>query len=216
MCLCYRISGHDLVEYFLDYPILVNRLTRLCYTRVEANRSSLKSLIFCSQAATNPRRQQSHAPSCKVSLRGSISPSRTHDSHSERPLLCAAGVLAGVLGTAATGYILKNGSWDQVWSVAVSCFSSWSCTMWKNRRGALQVFIGPATLAACPGLKSQSVQRDGVTVWSHVRFVGIECCLGIEALADSPDRALTQQSHPLPLPDCSLNRQSPQSKPCAA
>ena len=31
-----------------------------------------------------------------------------------------AGVLAGVLGTAATGYILKNGSWDQVWSVAVS------------------------------------------------------------------------------------------------
>jgi len=34
--------------------------------------------------------------------------------------LFAAGVLAGVLGTAATGYILKNGTWDQVWSVAVS------------------------------------------------------------------------------------------------
>lgn len=25
-----------------------------------------------------------------------------------------AGVLAGVLGTAATGYILKNGTWDEV------------------------------------------------------------------------------------------------------
>ena len=25
-----------------------------------------------------------------------------------------AGVLAGVLGTAATGFILKNGSWDEV------------------------------------------------------------------------------------------------------
>ena len=30
-----------------------------------------------------------------------------------------AGVLAGVLGTAATGYILQNGSWDDVWGVAV-------------------------------------------------------------------------------------------------
>jgi len=30
-----------------------------------------------------------------------------------------AGVLAGVLGTAATGFILENGTWDDVWSVAV-------------------------------------------------------------------------------------------------
>lgn len=30
-----------------------------------------------------------------------------------------AGVLAGVLGTYATGYILAHGSWDQVWGVAV-------------------------------------------------------------------------------------------------
>lgn len=30
-----------------------------------------------------------------------------------------AGVLAGVLGTAATGFILQNGSWDDVWGVAV-------------------------------------------------------------------------------------------------
>ncbi|KAK3253291.1 major facilitator super transporter [Cymbomonas tetramitiformis] len=30
-----------------------------------------------------------------------------------------AGVLAGVLGTAATGYILETGTWDDVWSVAV-------------------------------------------------------------------------------------------------
>lgn len=30
-----------------------------------------------------------------------------------------AGVLAGVLGTAATGFILKNGTWDEVWQVAV-------------------------------------------------------------------------------------------------
>ena len=30
-----------------------------------------------------------------------------------------AGVLAGVMGTAATGLILANGSWDDVWNVAV-------------------------------------------------------------------------------------------------
>jgi ACS family sodium-dependent inorganic phosphate cotransporter len=33
-----------------------------------------------------------------------------------------AGVLAGVLGTAATGYILQNGSWDDVWGVAVGLY----------------------------------------------------------------------------------------------
>lgn len=33
-----------------------------------------------------------------------------------------AGVLAGVLGTLATGYILKNGTWDEVWSVAVALY----------------------------------------------------------------------------------------------
>jgi len=30
-----------------------------------------------------------------------------------------AGVLAGVFGTAATGYILQKGSWDSVFQVAV-------------------------------------------------------------------------------------------------
>lgn len=30
-----------------------------------------------------------------------------------------AGVLAGVLGTAATGMILKTGIWDDVWRVAI-------------------------------------------------------------------------------------------------
>ncbi len=33
-----------------------------------------------------------------------------------------AGVLAGVLGTAATGMILKNGTWDEVWQVAVGLY----------------------------------------------------------------------------------------------
>lgn len=33
-----------------------------------------------------------------------------------------AGVLAGVLGTAATGYILQTGSWDDVWAVAVGLY----------------------------------------------------------------------------------------------
>jgi ACS family sodium-dependent inorganic phosphate cotransporter len=34
-----------------------------------------------------------------------------------------AGVLAGVLGTAATGYILqRSGSWDEVWGVAVGLY----------------------------------------------------------------------------------------------
>jgi len=33
-----------------------------------------------------------------------------------------AGVLAGVLGTAATGYILREGSWDDVWAVAVGLY----------------------------------------------------------------------------------------------
>lgn len=33
-----------------------------------------------------------------------------------------AGVLAGVLGTAATGWILANGSWNDVWGVAVGLY----------------------------------------------------------------------------------------------
>jgi MFS transporter, ACS family, solute carrier family 17 (sodium-dependent inorganic phosphate cotransporter), other len=33
-----------------------------------------------------------------------------------------AGVLAGVLGTAATGYILKNGGWSDVWGVAIGLY----------------------------------------------------------------------------------------------
>lgn len=33
-----------------------------------------------------------------------------------------AGVLAGVLGTAATGFILQNGSWDDVWTLAVGLY----------------------------------------------------------------------------------------------
>jgi len=33
-----------------------------------------------------------------------------------------AGVLAGVFGTAATGYILSTGSWDDVWGVAVGLY----------------------------------------------------------------------------------------------
>lgn len=34
----------------------------------------------------------------------------------------SAGVLAGVLGTAATGMILQNGSWDNVWGVAIALY----------------------------------------------------------------------------------------------
>ena len=45
-----------------------------------------------------------------------------------------AGVLAGVFGTAATGYILKNGSWDEVPSL---------------RR---PVVVRPARLAHCVSL----------------------------------------------------------------
>lgn len=33
-----------------------------------------------------------------------------------------AGVLAGVLGSLATGLILQHGSWDQVWAVAVGLY----------------------------------------------------------------------------------------------
>lgn len=33
-----------------------------------------------------------------------------------------AGVLAGVFGTAATGYILQRGSWDDVFKVAVALY----------------------------------------------------------------------------------------------
>lgn len=33
-----------------------------------------------------------------------------------------AGVLAGVLGTAATGFILQHGTWDEVWGVAVALY----------------------------------------------------------------------------------------------
>ena len=42
-----------------------------------------------------------------------------------------AGVLAGVLGTAATGMILQNGSWDNVWQVAIALYIVgaviWNC-----------------------------------------------------------------------------------------
>jgi MFS transporter, ACS family, solute carrier family 17 (sodium-dependent inorganic phosphate cotransporter), other len=42
-----------------------------------------------------------------------------------------AGVLAGVFGTAATGYILKTGTWDDVWGVAVALYIVgtvvWNC-----------------------------------------------------------------------------------------
>ena len=34
----------------------------------------------------------------------------------------SAGVLAGVLGTAATGFILTNGGWNDVWAVAVGLY----------------------------------------------------------------------------------------------
>ena len=33
-----------------------------------------------------------------------------------------AGVLAGVMGTYATGHILQNGTWDDVWGVAVALY----------------------------------------------------------------------------------------------
>ena len=33
-----------------------------------------------------------------------------------------AGVLAGVLGTFATGMILQNGSWSSVWGVAIALY----------------------------------------------------------------------------------------------
>eukprot|EP00798_Chlamydomonas_sp_ICE-L_P012429 gene12429-15628_t len=33
-----------------------------------------------------------------------------------------AGVLAGVLGSLATGYILQNGSWDEVWDVSIGLY----------------------------------------------------------------------------------------------
>ena len=33
-----------------------------------------------------------------------------------------AGVLAGVLGTYAVGVVLEDGSWDQVWTVAVGLY----------------------------------------------------------------------------------------------
>ena len=33
-----------------------------------------------------------------------------------------AGVLAGVMGTYATGYILQHGTWDEVWGVSVTFY----------------------------------------------------------------------------------------------
>jgi ACS family sodium-dependent inorganic phosphate cotransporter len=42
-----------------------------------------------------------------------------------------AGVLAGVLGSLATGYILEHGSWSQVWQVAIALYLVgtviWNC-----------------------------------------------------------------------------------------
>lgn len=33
-----------------------------------------------------------------------------------------AGVLAGVLGSLVTGYILQHGTWSQVWQVAIALY----------------------------------------------------------------------------------------------
>jgi hypothetical protein len=41
---------------------------------------------------------------------------------STHSMCLTAGVLAGVFGTAATGYILKHGTWDEVWGVAVALY----------------------------------------------------------------------------------------------
>ena len=38
------------------------------------------------------------------------------------PVMLSVCVRAGVLGTAATGLILANGSWDDVWGVAVALY----------------------------------------------------------------------------------------------
>ncbi|KAK9845365.1 hypothetical protein WJX81_004554 [Elliptochloris bilobata] len=50
-----------------------------------------------------------------------------------------AGVLAGVLGTAATGLILANGTWDEVWGVAVA-FYLLGTVVWNLFATGEQVF----------------------------------------------------------------------------
>ncbi|XP_057851233.1 sodium-dependent phosphate transport protein 1, chloroplastic [Cryptomeria japonica] len=50
-----------------------------------------------------------------------------------------AGVLAGVLGTAATGYILQNGSWDDVFKVAVGLYLL-GTVIWNTFSTGEQIF----------------------------------------------------------------------------
>ncbi|KAK9808476.1 hypothetical protein WJX73_010302 [Symbiochloris irregularis] len=51
----------------------------------------------------------------------------------------SAGVLAGVLGTAATGMILQNGSWDNVWGVAIALYVV-GAVVWNTMSTGERVF----------------------------------------------------------------------------
>ncbi|GLT48786.1 hypothetical protein SLA2020_223860 [Shorea laevis] len=46
-----------------------------------------------------------------------------------------AGVLAGVFGTAATGYILQHGSWDDVFKVSVGHLLGWNSRLERENAG---------------------------------------------------------------------------------
>lgn len=50
-----------------------------------------------------------------------------------------AGVLAGVISTAATGYILSVGSWNDVWTSAI-CFYVLGTIIWNALATGEQIF----------------------------------------------------------------------------
>ena len=64
-----------------------------------------------------------------------------------------AGVLAGVLGTAATGFILQQGTWQDVWGVAVALYLVGTLVWNVFSTGECGVVMQPAGGAILPGCK---------------------------------------------------------------
>ena len=85
----------------------------------------LQCMLACTCLGV-PRFQLQHMPVRNPSVGGHRCPMCCLPSASGLPThsmcLITAGVLAGVFGTAATGYILKHGTWDEVWGVAVALY----------------------------------------------------------------------------------------------
>ncbi|GFZ13296.1 phosphate transporter 4;1 [Actinidia rufa] len=73
-----------------------------------------------------------------------------------------AGVLAGVFGTAATGYILQHGSWDDVFKVSVGLYLV-GTVVWNLFSTVLEDYISPSHMAPPHASLSSSISTPQST-----------------------------------------------------